>query len=265
MQWGLGAMPPAPEFLVAWAILPSLSFERIDVVRTLKELTTEICKEIISEHSDWKYIRGAFRKKLFKNCEMLIGGGFSFSKVDTPIKPFVQIEHKPSMELFKSIVGYEHPSSFISFDAVSDFSGEFKKEWSNAAIVYDKAALLRAVPDAKKLSEKFIDISEAKIVIKSMMNDGLFLLQKYYVTSSEKELLLSFPPKYAPKFSHDFPPGLSGSRGVAACVAHIYAGDFEFLKWYSSEDCKTVVPKRVVELDKIYAMLPELMLKYRKQ
>ncbi|GHC65433.1 hypothetical protein [Neogemmobacter tilapiae] len=232
------------------------------MVRYLKDLLEEICCDVAADFSGWEYKKGAFRKPI-PNGEMLIDGGFSFTKTDTPIRPGVQIEHKPSMKLFKKIVGYWHPSSFLTFDAVADFSGKFKKEWNNAAIVLDKSTLLSSAPNAERLSHKFIDVSDAQTVIRCMLEDGLDMLSNYFVTASEDELLLNLPPKYLPKFSHDSPPGLRGSLGIAACIAHIYAGDFEFLNWYASEDCKTVVPKRTAELEKIFSALPELEKEYK--
>lgn len=225
---------------------------------TLKESVVEICTEVAKEFPGWEFKGGNFRKSTLKNCNVLISGGFHYDSVSTCLLPSIQVNHKPSSRLCKKIVGYDYGTSHLRFDEVEGFSGQFETAWSNGTIVKSKRQLFQAVPDARRKEERYIDIAEVPLVIRAMVHDGIVLLDRYYDQTSEESLLRGLPPKYVPHFKHDNPPGLNGTAGIAACIAHIYVGDFEFFEWYRSDACKTVIPKKVADLEKIAVALPEL-------
>ncbi|MGO4569269.1 hypothetical protein AB4Z52_30535 [Rhizobium sp. 2YAF20] len=50
--------------------------------------------------------------------------------------------------------------------------------------------------------------------------------------------------------------------GVMVCVVRILLGDFDFVEHYRSDEYKTGKPKRIADLDKIIAALPELRKRY---
>lgn len=249
---------------------------------TLKEAVVEICIEVAAEFPGWEFKAGQFKKKVLSHCDVVISGGFSYDSMSTCLLPSVQIDHSKVKRLCKNMFGFAYGTSHLRFDAVEGFldtsklpwscssvldrfrllrdsdGGHFKREWNNGTIVKSKEQFFGAAPQARKLAEKYIDILEVRTVIRAMVRDGITLLNRYYDQASEDSLLRGLPPKYVPHFKHDNPPGLNGTAGIAACIAHIYIGDFEFFDWYRSDACETVLPKKVADLEKIALALPEL-------
>jgi hypothetical protein len=229
-----------------------------EVVATLKEKVDEICNEVSAEFPGWEFRDGYFKKGILKKCDLVISGGFAYKNFSTCLKPSVKIDHKPSNRLCKEIVGFAYRTSILGFDAVEGFRGHFKPNWNNGLVVNSRYELFLAAPEAKKHADRYIDISDARPVMRAMLQDGITLLDRYYDQTSEDSLLSGLPPKYQPHYRHDDPPGLNGTSGIAACIAHIYVGDFEFFEWYRSDACKTIAPKKVSDLNKIAIALPEL-------
>lgn len=231
---------------------------------TLKETVVAICTEVAKDFPGWEFKGKEFRKSILKHCDVVISGGFYFDSVSSFLKPSVQVQHKPSMRLCKKIIGYAYGTSFLDFDAIEGFSGNFKSTWNLGLIVKSKEQFFRAVPDARPRADRYIDIKEMPLVMRAMVIDGITLLDRYYDQASEVSLLRGLPPKYKPHYKHDDPPGLNGTAGISACIAHIYAGDFDFFDWYRSDACKTVAPKKEADLAKIALMLPELKQMFQK-
>lgn len=231
---------------------------------TLKETVVAICTEVAKDFPGWEFKGLEFRKSILKQCDVVISGGFFFDSVSTCLQPSVQVHHKPSMRLCKKIIGYAYGTSYLRFNAVEGFRGNSKSTWNNKTIVRSKEQFFRAVPDARPREDLFVDIEEMPLVMRAMVIDGITLLDRYYDQASEVSLLRGLPPKYKPHFKHDDPPGLNGTAGISACIAHIYAGDFDFFDWYRSDACKTVAPKKEADLAKIALMLPELKQMFQK-
>lgn len=227
-------------------------------MKTFKETVVEICSEVAEEFSGWKFQGGEFRRSVFKKCDIAISGGFSYNSISTVFQPLVLLHHKPTMSLYKKIIGISHPTSFLEFKSIEGFHGKVKPLWNIGLILKNKTEFFRAAPEANKNADRYIDVSEVRPVIHAMVQDGISLLDQYYNQTSEINILTSLPPKYEPHYSHDKPPGLNGALGIAACIAHIYVGDFEFFNWYRSDACETVLPKKVADLEKIALALPEL-------
>jgi hypothetical protein len=233
---------------------------------TLKESVVAICTDVAKEFAGWEFKGGEFKKSILKHCDAVISAGFHYDAVSTCLLPSVQIDHKPSRRLCESIIGYDYGASLLRFDEVKDFFGKcFKENWNNSTIVKNKKQLFHAVPDARRREDCYIDIFEVPLVMRAMVQDGIALLDRYYDQTSEDSLLRGLPPRYEPRFKHDDPPGLNGTAGIAACIAHIYVGDFEFFEWYRSEACKTVLPKKEADLKKIELRLLELKEKFGRR
>lgn len=139
-----------------------------------------------------------------------------------------------------------------------------------AAIFHDKKLYLEAVlapglydgKTVKALEEKALDLSEARPVLRAMMQDGISLLERLYDLSSEENFLKRLPPKYKTRHANSPYDEMEKQKGVMVCLVHLLLGDFDFVVNYRSDDYKTVFPKRKKELDAIIASLPELKRRY---
>jgi hypothetical protein len=129
-------------------------------------------------------------------------------------------------------------------------------------ILQDRKLFLKlAAPVEPEISKKYADITEARPLIEAVVKDGMELLVKYYDFSSEENMLRALPPKYK-VFNGSPSRVMEESEGVMMCIVHILLGDFDFVKQYRSDDYKTNLPKRIADLDKIIAALPELKRRY---
>ncbi|WP_157651642.1 hypothetical protein [Burkholderia ubonensis] len=222
-----------------------------------------ICQQVAREFEGWSFVSGQFKNKTLKHTELIVSPGFGFGHPDsTPMQPAVWICNKKFSKLSKEILGVGGPVSVINFKCLlEDLQNTPENFRGHCWIEQDKKRFMGGVSSAKEHEEKYIDLSEAGEVLMAMMKDGINIFEKYYDLSGEDRLLDNLPPKYVPSRDGIYDE-MERQKGVAMCIVRILLGDFDFVKSYRSDEFKTLFPKRVDELDKIIAALPELMARY---
>lgn len=168
------------------------------------------------------------------------------------------------MRLCKKIIGIEYNSSLINFQDISrDLKFLPEKLGSVHWILESKKDRMEFGGEmAKRVEDKYIDITEAEPVLVAMVKNGIAIMEKYYDLSSEENLLRNLPPKYTP--SKGEYEEMEMQKGVMFCITRIMLGDFDFIGHYRSDAFKTEKPKRIKDLDAIIAALPELKRRYEE-
>jgi len=239
--------------------------------RIFKDRIYQMCAEIGVEFEGWEFSAGKFKNKSLKHSDLFILPGFGFKDENTPLQPAVSILNKKASVLSKNIVGYELSTSLINFQVIANELQYMPERLRvSAAIFQDKNLYLEAVraPGAyddqmvKALEETALDLSEARSVLRAMMEDAISLFERFYDLSSEENLLKNLPPKYKTRHANSPYDEMEKQKGVMICLVHLLLGDFDFVLNYRSDDYKTIFPKRKKELDDIIASLPELKRRY---
>lgn len=209
-----------------------------------------ICSEIGDEFNGWSFISGVFKNKTLKHTDLIISPGFGFERETTPLQPSVQIFHKKSAALFKSILGYSQPTSIVKLQTIAHSGvGEANSFKSPHWIVADKRAFFKLAPSAKKLENYYIELSEAKPILRLMLKIGIEFIESFFNFDTEREFLLNLPPRY--NKNESIYEEFEAQKGVMMCLIHAYTGDLSFLNHYISDDFKTLKPKRIIDLSKL--------------
>ena len=106
-----------------------------------------------------------------------------------------------------------------------------------------------------------LDIGESRPLFEATMKDGIDFIAQHYDLSSEENFLRALPAKYTGRYAHSYDE-YERHNGVMLCLIHMLYGDFDFFDYYRSDAFETAFPKRVADLDKIAAVLPELKNRY---
>jgi hypothetical protein len=130
-----------------------------------------------------------------------------------------------------------------------------------AWIFEDKNCQMAVAPPSELAKKRIIDITEARSVLRGTMMDGIALMGKLYDFSSEENFLRNLPPKYSTRADTIPYDEFERQKGIMLCVVHMLIGDFDYVDRYSSDDYRTVFPKRP-ELGNIVAALPALKRAY---
>jgi len=235
---------------------------------TFKDDVYKICKEVAGEFDGWEFASGGFKNKYLKHSDLFIQPGFGFKNGSTPLGPSVWVKNKKVSMLCTNIIGkWDIPTSSIIFQLIyKDLQYMPEPLRRGCRILQDKKFYLGVDSEkydektTKVLEERAVDLTEARPVLFAMMKDGIATLERCYDLSSEESLLRSLPPKY--ELSHGYDDRMEMQNGVMVCIARILVGDFDFVEYYRSDDFKTGKPKRIAELDKLIAALPELKRRY---
>jgi hypothetical protein len=230
---------------------------------TFKSDLSGICKEVAREFQGWSFVSDVFKNKTLEHTELQVAPCFGFKGGDsTPLQPTTAIFNKKAMALSKQILGTDGPTSVILFRHLMDNLNNTPENLrGHCWIVKDKQLFMKLAPSAKEMEDKYVDISEARPVLKAMLQDGILILQKYFNLSGEEGLLNGLPPKYVPSNQIVYDE-MERHKGVMVCIVRILLGDFDFVERYASDDFVTTFPKRRAELDKVIAALPDLKRRY---
>lgn len=101
------------------------------------------------------------------------------------------------------------------------------------------------------------DVSQISGCIERIISQGISFFNEHYDFTSEENMLKALPARYKVSASGGYQE-YEKSRGVMLCLIRCILGDFEFVRHYRSDDYKTIFPKRVEDLDKIIAYLPQM-------
>lgn len=229
-------------------------------MNSLKPELFVICKEVASGFEGWKFGSAMFKNTLLKHTELVVWPAFSFKggggNPMCVIQPSICIVNKRSIKLFEKIIGSKpYWTSIIEFQTVRDHLQYYPEQlriigniWQNRQIFTDESG--REIP----WQREWVTLDDARLVLDAMMKDGIVLFKKYFDLSSEENLFRNLPTDPGVVGHH----GMEKISGVMFCIAQILLGDFDFIKYYRSDDFKTMYPKNYRELDAIIASLPEL-------
>lgn len=227
-------------------------------MNTFKSDVYEICKEIASEFPGWSFASGEFKNKVLKHSELIVHPGFGFGHGTTSLIPSLAVQNKRISKLMKNIVGYEQPASLVSFQAITNLLSFMPEQFrSTAWIVANRSEFCAAGPTHEE-ADNILDVAQARPILRNMLQDGIDFFNKNYDLTNEDALLRSLPVKYPTQHQNSPYDQMDRQKGVALCIAHILLGDFDFLEKYMSDEFETVYPKRMVDLEKIILVLPEL-------
>ncbi|PZR47985.1 hypothetical protein [Paraburkholderia fungorum] len=230
---------------------------------TFKTDLYEICKDVAREFAGWTFTSGQFKSKSLKHTDLIIHPGFGFEHGTTPLQPSVTIDNKRAMKLSKLLLGIERSTSIVSFQVVSQLLKHTPVNLRLGGwVVEDRAAFLAASPNPKAIEDQIVDFAEVRDVLVATMKDGISFIETHYDLSSEENLLKGLPAKYATRHANSPYDQMEMQKGVMVCIVHVLLGDFDFIERYSSDAFETVFPKRVEELNRILAALPELKRRY---
>jgi hypothetical protein len=163
------------------------------------------------------------------------------------------------MTLFKSLNGYNQPTSIVNFQIVPqllEYTPDALRR--GGSIVEDKSIQMKLAPPSKLAAVRMIDISEAKPLLRATLLDGIQLINRLYDLSSEEHFLRGLPPQYETFSDTVLYDEFEQSKAVMLCIVRVLIGEPGFVEDYRSDSYKTIFPKRIKELDNIIAALPEL-------
>jgi hypothetical protein len=231
----------------------------------LKAKLYEMCNEVASEFPNWDFSNGRFKNKSLQHTILTIEPGFSFSPNSTPLQPFVEINHKRSMTLFKKLNGYDLPTSVVKFQTVPHLLEHMPEDLRLlCSILADKDFQMKVAPPSEVAKRHMIDITESRPVLRAMMQDGIALIEKLYVLDSEETLLRNLPPKYTPRSDKSPYAEFERSKGVMVCIVRALSGDFDFAFRYRDDSYTTIFPKRYNEIDNLLKVVPEMKIQFAK-
>lgn len=233
---------------------------------TFKSELFQICREVAEEWVDWSFVSGTFKNKSLKHTELQIHPAFAFRSGNTPLQPAVWMENKKSMALFKKILGRTRATSIVKFQVIAqDLHYMPEQLRRGCTILEDKQSLSAHLSPAHydSVTKTLVEVSEAKPVLRAMMEDGIATIKRLYDLSSEDNFLHNLPPKYETFKTLPYDE-MDRQKGIMLCIVHILLGDFDFVEKYRSDEFKTQFPKQIDDLDKIIAALPELKRRYEE-
>jgi hypothetical protein len=232
---------------------------------TFKGRLYDICNEVASEFQNWNFVSGAFKNESLKHTTLNINPSFSFVHNSTPLTPAVIINHKRSMAIFKKLNGYVLSTSIVQFQNIAQLLKHMPDELRlGARIVDDKSLWMTQAKPSEQVEKRWIDITEARSLLRSVMLDGIEIIDKLYDLSSEQNFLRNLPPKYNTRHINIPYDEFEMQKGVMVCIVHALFGDFDFVEKYRSDDYHTIFPKRTKELDNVVAALPDLKKLYAR-
>jgi len=224
---------------------------------SIKHDIQRICTEIGGEFPGWSFTSGEFKNKTLKHTDLIVHLFSDFSDVRCFVSPAAMVANKRTAKLAKKILGYE--LDYLSMILFQRQSEEYQGPNSVFAIWREKTKTVMG-PHRKPIAwpSSWIDLNEAPAYLRKVLRDGIGYLNQYYDLSSEEDLLRHLPTSEKVWVRG----GMEESAGVMQCLAHVVLGDFDFVERYRRDEFKTVVPKRIADLDKIIAALPELKKRY---
>jgi hypothetical protein len=225
----------------------------------------EICTEVASEFQGWSFVSGTFKNKSLKHSTLMLSPGFHIIADNTPLQPALFVQHRRSMALFKRLNGYELATSMVIFQTIPQLLHHTPEPLRLiCSIVADKQLQFRLVPPSEKTRDSFVDITEARSVLRANLADGIALFEQLYDFSSEENFLRNLPPRYTTRSEKSPYDEFERQKGVMVCIVRALLGDFDFVHQYRDDTYQTIFPKRVTELDNLIAALPELRSQYSK-
>jgi hypothetical protein len=235
---------------------------------TFKSDIFEICNEIANGYDGWRFSSsGEFKNSALKHTDLIVHPGFMFDGVvpSCSVAPSAAIENKKITKLFKEIIGRKpHWTFAIQFQLESN---DYLGKTSVSHIYPSKTPFTSPHGVPNYWPESFITKDQAAEYLRRVLSDGIVFLERYFDFTSEECMLQHLPTSYRWMEHGIQNTGIRGSfyekeDGIKFCLAAIILGDFEFVEKYLSEEFKTVYPKRIQDLEKIVAAIPELKRRY---
>ncbi|MBB2984543.1 hypothetical protein FHX57_006346 [Paraburkholderia tropica] len=239
-------------------------------METLKTKIYEICQDVAMEFPGWKFSAGKFKNNSSKHTELVIDPGLTFDRGFGHLQPRIVLDNKRVTKLCKQLLGEAIPTAAISFQVIAHLLTAMPEPLRLSCLVCDdKAQYMAAIRRSNRFSEnvieglnaRSIDLKNVPTVLIAMLNDGISFIENHYQLVDEEKLLKNLPAVYTTRNEIPYDE-MERQKGVVMCIVHIILGDFDFLRRYRSEDFKTVFPKRVRELEKIVAVLPDLKARF---
>lgn len=169
------------------------------------------------------------------------------------------------MDLFKKLNGYELPTSIVNFQNLANQLVHIPEELRlRASIIEDRTLHVALVSPSEEAQRRIVDVSDCRPFLRSVMLDGIDLIERLYDFSSEENFLDNLPPKYTPRSDKIPYDEFERQKGVMMCIVRALLGDFEFVEKYQSDSYQTIFPKRTKELENLAAAMPDLRRLYTK-
>lgn len=226
---------------------------------TFKTNVYDMCSDVAADFPGWKFGAGQFKNNSLKHTSLVVHLGFGFEHDTTPVYPSVSIYNKRLSKLCKDILGVDGCASIVSMQTISH-TLQYTPERLRAGfwIVQDKSEYLLLAKPSQAVIDVTVDITEARAAVFGTMKDAISFIENHYDLSSEDAFLRGLPAKYATRHENSPYDQWEKMNGVMICLIRLLLGDFDFVEKYRSADFKTIYPKRIADLDKIVASLPEL-------
>ena len=183
---------------------------------TFKENLYAICREVADEFPGWSFTGGDFKNKSVKHTTQIVMLGFGFENGRTPLQPSVWIENRKTLKLYKYLLSYSVPTSILLFQVLANELTHMPEHLRIGAwINQDRQRFLDYVTSIGKAqhADDVLDITEAKPVLRAVLQDGIALIERHYDLSSEENFLKALPPKYTPR-NQILYDEYEGQRGV---------------------------------------------------
>jgi len=239
-------------------------------METLKTKIYGICKDVAMDFTGWNFSTGKFKNSSSKHTELIIDPGLTFDRGFGHLQPRIVLNNKRVTKLSKQLLGEAIPTATISFQVIAHLLTAMPEPLRLSCLVCDdKAQYMAAIRESNSFGEnvmdglnaRSIDIKNVPAVLAAMLNDGISFIERHYQLVDEASFLINLPAKYTTRNEIPYDE-TERQKGVIMCLVHILLGDFDFVNLYRSEDFKTVFPKRVGDLNKIVAMLPDLKARF---
>ncbi|MBX3585257.1 MAG: hypothetical protein KF796_01345 [Ramlibacter sp.] len=225
---------------------------------TFKDDVYHICNEVAGEFEGWSFATGSFRNKTLKHTELIVSPGFYFRGGGCNTQPDAGVVNRRAAKLFKFFFGQDLWILRILFQMELE-------DYYRASPHYVTQIFSERFPAVDMYGrpgpwpEQWIVLTQSKDYLKKVLADGIDVINKYFDLSSEENFLNHLPTGFKKReagyVENAFYEDLGG---IMLCIAALVRGDFAFVEKFASDDFKTLIPKREVELKKILAALPDL-------
>ena len=227
---------------------------------TFKASMYQICAEVASEFEGWTFVSGRFKNKTLKHTDLIVDPGFYFRGGGCYTQPCAAVTNKRAKKLGQLVLGWDDWILFIKFQLES---ADYRGPTSVTNIYPERHPTVDMHRKPCSWPTQWLVQAQAKDYLRKVMHDGIGFLHKYFDFTSEESFLNHLPTTYK-WMDGGWPDGsfYDGQDGIMLCIAALARADFAFVEHYASDDFKTDIPKRTVELEKILAALPDLKRKY---
>jgi len=229
---------------------------------TFKDDIYQICKEVASEIEGWSFAAGSFKNKTLKHTDLIVDPGLYFRSGGCSTQPCVAVNNKRAKKLCELVVSWDNWSLMVKFQ--SELEDYYLNNPQCVTNIYpEKFPAVDMYGKPGPWPSGWIVQAQAKDYLKKVLIDGISVIKKYFVLTSEENFLNNLPTGFKQREAGYVENAFYEYQGgIMLCIAALVRGDFDFVERFASNDFKTLVPKREVELKKILAALPDIKRKF---